>query len=205
MHLYYNPLSSNSRKVAMTAAHLGIELDLIEINLGSPNDRRRLSEVNPNSMVPVLDDDGFVLWESGAIMQYLADATPKQTLYPHDPLARADVNRWLFWVCQHLSPAVGVLTWENIWRKFVDGTDPNPAEVARGEREFARAAAVLDGHLAGRQWMLGDDLTLADYSVAAPLMYTELARLPVSPHKNLMAWFERIEQLDVWRATNPVW
>lgn len=205
MHLYHHPYSSNARRVTMVAQHLGIPLDLVEINLASADDRRRLNEVNPNSKIPVLLDDGFTLTESCAIMQYLADSKPGQTLYPLDPLARADVNRWLFWSVQHFSPAVGVIVWQNVWKKMVEGTDPDPVELARGTRELERFAAVLDAHLAGREWLCGDAITLADFANAAPLMYIAMARVPVTQHANLMAWLGRMQQLPAWRDTEPVW
>jgi glutathione S-transferase len=205
MRLYYNPMSSNSRRVTMAAIHLGLDLELVEINLMSEGDRRRLAEINPNNKIPVLEDDGFLLWESGAIMQYLADCTPGQKLYPVDPTCRADVNRWIFWSCQHFSPAVGVLVWEQVWKKFVQGTDPDPVELARGNRDLEKFAGALDGHLAGRQWLAGDSLSLADYAVAAPLMYKDRARLPLDRYTHVMAWFKRVEQLDAWRDTEPVW
>ncbi|MGZ5200502.1 MAG: glutathione S-transferase family protein [Telluria sp.] len=205
MHLYYHPFSSNARRVTMVADHLGIKLDLTEINLASADDRRRLNEVNPNSKIPVLLDDGFVLTESCAIMQYLADSKPGQTLYPTDPLARADVNRWLFWSVQHFSPAIGVIVWQNVWKKLVEGTDPDPVELARGTRELERFAAVLDAHLAGREWLCGGAVTLADYAVAAPMMYVERARVPVGQYAHLLAWFERVRQLPAWRHTEAVW
>ncbi len=205
MHLYYHPYSSNARRVTMVARHLDIPLELVEINLASADDRRRLNEVNPNSKIPVLLDDGFTLTESCAIMQYLADSKPGQKLYPLDPLARADVNRWMFWSNQHFSPAVGVIVWQNVWKKLVEGTDPDPAELARGTRELERFATVLDNHLAGREWLCGDALTLADFAVAAPLMYNASARVPVDQYANLLAWFARVGQLPAWRDTEPVW
>lgn len=205
MHLYHHPYSSNARRVTMVAQHLGIPLDLVEINLASADDRRRLNEVNPNSKIPVLLDDGFTLTESCAIMQYLADSKPGQTLYPLDPLARADVNRWLFWSTQHFAPAVGVIVWQNVWKKMVEGTDPDPVELARGARELERFATVLDAHLAGREWLCGDALSLADFAVAAPLMYVAMARVPVTQYAHLMAWFGRVQQLPAWRHTEPVW
>jgi glutathione S-transferase len=205
MQLYYHPYSSNARRVVMTADHLGMELDLVEINLGSQADRRRLEEVNDNSKIPVLIDDGFVLWESCAIMQYLADSKPGQAIYPQDPLARADVNRWMFWSCQHLSPAVGVITWENIWKKVVTGLDADVNELARGAADLADAATVLDKHLASRRWLVWDGVTLADYAVAAPLMYRERARLPLDDYPNLLAWFDRVKALPAWRNTEAVW
>jgi glutathione S-transferase len=205
MRLYYNPISSNARRVTMAAIHLGLKLDLLEVNLMSPDDRRRLAEINPNNKIPVLEDDGFMLWESCAIMQYLADCTPGQVLYPVDATQRADVNRWMFWSAQHFAPAVGVLVWENGWKKVVQGLDADPVELARGERDLARFAPVLDSHLAGRQWLCGDQVTLADYAVAAPLMYKDRAGLPLDKYPHLLAWFARVQELDAWKATEPVW
>ena len=88
-------------------------------------------------------------------MQYLADKTPRQTLYPTEARARADVNRWLFWCAQHFHPAIGILNWEN-WIKGMTGQGgPDPAEVRRGEQlviEFGaclmRASAVATGFAA---------------------------------------------------------
>ena len=205
MQLYYHPISSNARRVLMAADHLGIELELVETNLMSEADRRRLAEVNDNHKIPVLVDDGFVLWESCAIMQYLADSTPGQTVYPHDPLARADVNRWMFWACQHFAAAISVIAWENVWKKVVTGLDADVNELARGAADLARAAAVLDSHMASGTWLVGDKVTLADYAVAAPLMYRERARLPLGDYPNLMAWFARVQDLPAWRNSTPVW
>jgi glutathione S-transferase len=205
MRLYYNPMSSNSRRVTMAANHLGLKLELVEINLMSEGDRRRLAEINPNNKIPVLEDDGFLLWESGAIMQYLADCTPAQKIYPVDPTCRADVNRWIFWSCQHFSPAVGVLVWEQVWKKFVHGTEPDLVELARGNRDLEKFATSLDSYLAGRRWLSGDAVTLADYAVAAPLMYKDRARLPLEKYTHLLAWFGRVQELDAWRQTEAVW
>jgi hypothetical protein len=135
MRLYYHPLSSNARRVLMTARHLGIDLELVQVDLsqGAQN-RPEFLKLNPNHRVPVLEHDGFVLWESYAIMQYLADLTPGQTLYPTELKARADVNRWLFWCGQDFMPGAAILNWENaIKPRF--GIGPTDAdEVARGER-----------------------------------------------------------------------
>jgi len=205
MQLYYNHYSSNTRRVLLAADHLGIEFDLVQINLASQDDRRRLGEVNLNSKLPVLIDGDFILWESCAIMQYLADGTPGQTVWPQERRARADVSRWMFWACQHFSPAIGVLTWEYIWKKFVTGQDPDPKEVARGEGDLAEAARVLDQHLATRNWLVDDAVTLADYAVAAPLMYREKARLPLDAYPHLLAWFGRIQALPAWQRTDHPW
>lgn len=205
MRLFHHPVSSNSRRALMAAIHLNIELDLGEVDLMNADDRRRLLELNPNGMVPVLQDGDFLLPESCAIMQYLAEQTPGQTIYPESPRLRADVNRWMFWATQHFAPAVSVLTWERIWKGMVGFGAPDMREIERGERDLAQFCAVLDMHLAGREWVVGDNLTLADFALAAPLMYTVSARLPVTGYANLMAWFGRVQQLDAWKHTDPVW
>jgi glutathione S-transferase len=206
MRLYTHPISSNARRVNMVVAALNADVEIIEINLASEDDRRRLGEVNPNNKIPVLEDNGFLLWESCAIMQYLADKTAQQKgepdpLYPWDIQVRADINRWMFWACQHFAPAIGVLTWERVWKGFVTGQPADPREEARGCEELAQYAAVLDQHLKNRAWLVGDHPTLAEYAVASPLMYIAKASLPVAQYPNMLAWFARVEQLPAWKQT----
>jgi len=201
MRLYYHPLSSNSRRAVMTAIHLGASLELVVVDLLKGEHRAEdFLKLNPNGKVPLLDDGGFLLWESHAIMQYLADVTPGQALYPRDPQARADVNRWLFWSAYHFTPAVGVISRERVSKRMVGGSgEPDPAEIARGEALVMAAAGVLDAHLASRQWIAQDALTLADLAIAAPLMHTAAAQLPVTGFAHLQAWFARVQALDAWK------
>ena len=88
---------------------------------------------------------------------------------------------------------------------MVTGEDADANEVARGTSELARAAAVLDKHLATRRWLVWDGVTLADYAVAAPLMYRERASLPLDDYPHLLAWCERVQALPAWRNTEAVW
>lgn len=206
MRLYHHPISSNARRVMMAAIHLDLQLDLTEINLMDAGDRHRLAALNPNGMLPVLQDGEFILWESCAIMQYLADTTVGgEALYPRDPAQRADVNRWMLWACQHFAPAISVLTWENIWKGKTGGGARDPLEVARGTVDLARHAAVLDRHLRAHAWVAGDALSLADFALAAPLMYAGPARLPLDGYIHLAAWHARIRQLPAWRQTEKDW
>jgi glutathione S-transferase len=202
MRLYTNPLSSNGRRVLLAAHVLGLPLEVIAVDFRDEGDRARLREINLNGKLPVLEDGPFVLWESCAIMQYLADQAPEQELYPLDPRARADVNRWMFWACQHFAPAVGVLTFENIWKAMRGMGEADPRELARGERELLQFGAVLDKQLEGREWVTGKALSLADLAIAPSLMYMDKARLPLDRFPNVMAWFERIKALEAWQKTD---
>jgi glutathione S-transferase len=204
MRLYYNPFSSSARRAVMTALELQLPVELVLIkNLREPNERAQLLALNPNAKIPVLVQGDFVLWESTAIMQYFADQVPGQTLYPTELQARADVHRWLAWGTQHWAPSLGVLTWEK-WMKGMFGLGAADAhEVARGERDLAQFAAVLDQHLDGREWLSGPRYTLADFALATPLMRSSEAAISLAPYPHVVAWYERVQGLDVWQRTKP--
>jgi glutathione S-transferase len=204
MKLYFHPMSGNSRRVLLVAAHLDVPLERVVIDLPKGEQREAPHRSrNPNGRVPVLEDDGFVLWESRAIMEYLAEKTPGQTLLPADARARADVSRWLFWCAAHMAPANTVLVFEN-FVKAVTGRGPaDPVEVARGEALVAQHAPVLDAHLAGRTWVAQDRLTLADFSLAASFALAGPARLPIGDYANVRAWLGRVQELEAWKRTAP--
>jgi len=205
MRLFHNPLSSNARRVLLTAHILGTPLELIHVDLMDEGDRKRLAELNPNGKVPVLQDGEFILWESCAIMQYLAELAPGQELYPQDARARADVNRWMFWASEHFYPAVGVVTFENIWKAMIGQGAADPRELERGERALVQFATVLDDHLRGRVWVAGKAISLADLSLAPAMSYLKPGRLPLAPFKNIQRWFEQIEATQAWQQTDVPW
>src|SRR5690349_7727593 len=128
MRLYHNPFSANARRAVMTALELGTKLELVTVDLAKGEQRKpEFLRMNPNGRVPVLDDDGFFLTESHAIMIHLAEKTPGQTVYPTELRARADVNRWLFWSAHHFMPAVSILNWERFVKGLLKLGEPDPA------------------------------------------------------------------------------
>lgn len=204
MRLYHHPQSLNARRAVMTAVHLRSPVELVVVDLQKGEQRQpRFLQLNPNHKVPVLEDDGFVLWESYAIMQYLADKTPRQTVYPAETRARADVNRWLFWCSQHFSPAVGILNWERFVKGLLGLGAADPAEIRRGEQLVRDFRGILDAHLASREWVCGDGLSLADFAIAAALDCTVPAQLPVTELRHLQRWFAQTQALEAWQKTAP--
>jgi len=201
MKLYYHPQSGNSRRALLVANHLKLPLERVLVNLpgreqkGAPHLAR-----NPNGRVPVLDDDGFLLWESRAIMIYLCDKTPGQDLLPVEARAKADVMRWLFWCANHLQPAASIFMLENVVKQLTGRGAADPVELARGEALFAQFCPVLDAHLAGKSWVAQGRVTLADYSLAASFAAAVPARMPLQSYPNLREWLSRVEQLEAWKA-----
>jgi glutathione S-transferase len=204
MKLYYHPNSPNCTDVLATANHLGIELDLQLVDLlkGAQKDPSFL-RLNPNGRVPTLEDGDFILSESNAIMQYLASKKPNNSLWPADDRVRADITRWQFWQASQWSKATGTLVWENMVKKFLNAGAPDPAKIKEGEELFRASAAVLDDHLKDRPYLVGGALTLADFSVAAMLVYARPARLPLDKYENIRAWYGRLERLDSWKTALP--
>jgi glutathione S-transferase len=205
MRLYQHPMSANSRAANLAVLQLKAPVELVFVDLAKGEQHLpAYLNLNPNHRVTVLEDGDFHLWESRAIMQYLADKTPGQTIYPTEVRARADVNRWLFWCGQHFAPAVGIFFWENFVKPMIGRGAPDAAELQRGEPLFNEFAAVLDKHLTDRKWICGDSLTLADLSVAAVWTCAAPGKAPVAWYANIQKWFMRIQGLEVWQQTEQM-
>lgn len=205
-------MSSNARRAVMTAEHLGlvrdqehgvgprVELALVDLQKGEQRSPAYL-KLNPNGRVPTLEDGTFVLTESHAMMQYLCELTPGQTLYPVEARARANVNRWLFWNAHHWQPAVSVLGYEHMVKKILGRGEADPKEVARGEMLVGQCASVLEAHLTGREWIADDKLTLADLALCTPLANIARAKIPMEPYTNVLSWLARMQDLSAWKKT----
>jgi glutathione S-transferase len=134
-------------------------------------------------------------------MQYLASKKPESGLLPRDEAARADVTRWQFWDSSHFSPQVGTLAFEKMIKGMVGLGEPDNAKVNDALVNFRRFAAVLNQRLSGRQYVVGNSLTLADLTIASSLMYAKQTDVPVAEFPNVEAWLARITSLDGWKKT----
>jgi glutathione S-transferase len=204
MKLYGFPPSPNTWKVRALAAHLGIalEFELVDLTKGQSHTPEYLA-LNPTGRTPVLVDGGFRLWESNAIMQYLAGQTANP-LWPDDARKRADIMRWQSWELAHWGPDACVpLIFQRLVKAVLNLGPPDPAVIAKGTDAFHREARVLDAHLSRQPYLAGDDLTLADFSVAAPLFLAARAELPLAPYGHVQDWFGRVSALPAWRDTAP--
>src|SRR5215467_3826863 len=133
LKLHVAPPSPRAFKVLAVARHLGLDFELCPVDLlNGAHLRPEFVALNPNKRMPVLEDDGFVLWESNDITQYLASKKPDAGLLPLDPRRRADVSRWQFWENAHWDPACGTLIFERLLKKVFGQGDPTPAEVEKG-------------------------------------------------------------------------
>ncbi len=203
MKLYYFPPSPNTRKAHAVAIHLGLPLDLRLIDLQQGEQRTpEFIALNPTGRTPVLQDGDFILWESTAIMQYLASQVPN-SLWPEDARSRADIMRWQSWQLAHWHGVCQPLQYENFVKPLLQLGEPDPQVVQEATERFHQEAAVLNDHLAEREFLVGDGLTLADFSVASDLTYAGPGQFPLTDYAPLRAWYARIEALPAWQQTNP--
>ena len=204
MKLYGFPPSPNTWKVRAVAAHLGIALEYQHVDLtkGESHTPAFLA-INPTGRTPALVDGDFKLWESVAIMQYLANRKPN-SLFPNDERTRADIMRWQSWQLAHFSKeGCEPLLFNRLVKKILNLGPPDEAAVAKGLECFNRDMLVLDAHLGRQPYLVGKDVTLADFSVAAPLFHAQGADLPMAPYKKVQEWFGRVSALPCWGQTAP--
>ena len=148
-------------------------------------------KMNPNARVPTIDDDGLILWESNAIVRYLAAKHGAGSLWPSDPRQRADADRWMDWASNHVSPAMTPVFWGLI-RTSADKR--NMAQIEAGAEATAQQFQVLEQSLEDRPYVAGKSFTMGDIVVGVNL-YRWLAldvkrpRLP-----RIEAYCERLKQ-----------
>lgn len=204
MKLYYFPISPNSRRAVAVLHHLHLdcELEVVDLSKGEQMQPDFL-KLNPNHMIPTLVDGDFVLWESNAIMQYLCSKVPNTSLWSADPRVQADISRWQFWQVGHFGSACSVFIFERVVKKLFMSAEADLQEIAKGEERFHRFAQVLEQHLKGREWLVGDAVTLADFSVGSFLDLAGLAQYPMTPYIEIPRWYRNIEQLPAWKSSAP--
>jgi glutathione S-transferase len=202
MKLFVFPPSSRALAVMALRNHLQIDCEIEEVDLGRGDQRTpEYAARNPNLKMPMLEDDGFVLWESNAILFYLANKNPDSGLWPSSVLRQADVLRWLTWESAHWdAESCGMVAFEKASKAVLGLGPPDPAFIARGQQNFARFAAVLDKSLKGRAWLAGDALTIADFSVAGLVPSAERMQLPVMTFSEIARWYQALAALPAWRS-----
>ena len=202
MDIYADPVTVNCRKVLAGLKFLDVDHNLVMVNyMQGEHAAEPYVSMNPNASLPALKEGDFVLWESNAILQYAADKHGKTAAYPTDPRARADVNRWLLWESSAWFPSCYVYLVENCVKPLMGG-EPDSAAIAAETERFSKLSGILDAQLTNSEWLCGDEPTIADIAVAAPMHLHGAAKLPLADRPNLVRWMtSNVEALPAWQAT----
>jgi len=185
VRIYTFTITPNNRKVEAFVKHFDLP---VEVHHVSFKDKETQSPaylaINPMARVPALVDGDFNLWESNAILTYLATKFPETRALPTDARGRADVDRWLHWQSCHLMPAMGAL-------KVADEKD---------ESKVAPLLKILEQQLAGKDYLLGT-LTVADFAVVSYLITKMGRQLDYTGCPTVVAWIGRMTALKGFVAT----
>ncbi len=205
LKLHTFPLSPRSFKVLWAANHVGVdyELKLVDFTKGGPMAPDFVA-LNPNGRAPVLEEDGYVLWESNAIVEYLAAKKPALGLLPQDTPARLQTTKWLYWESAHYDPACAVFAVERVVKVLFNRGAEDPAEIARGNQLFERAGKVLDAALGQHRYIAGETFSVADLSIGAAMCIADQARFPIENFRHIQRWLTEIKAMPSWIKTRAL-
>lgn len=185
----YEFAPTRSIRVRWTLQELGVDFDPVPVNLMAGEHRRpEFLRLNPAGKIPVLVDGDRVLTESVAIVLYLAEKYPNKGLIPADLTGRAEVYRWLLFAATELE--------QPLWRiarhtSLYPEDQRLPGDVSIARQEFMAMAAVQEAHMRGRQFVVGDHVTVADFVLAYTLDWANQYRL-LDQCPQLVAYMERM-------------
>ena len=181
---------------------MGIELERVNVDLfkGESQTDAFKSRLNPHGLTPVLEDGNTILWESSAINLYLADKVDSP-LVGITREERFQVLQWMFWSGEQWRTFTTTLFNERVG-KMVMGAPKDESLIKFAEGKIRAAAKVLDRHLEGRKFMVGNAFTLADVDIAAPFSQADRAKLPFKEYPNLIAWHDNLlRSVPAWAET----
>ncbi|CAG9797177.1 unnamed protein product [Chironomus riparius] len=192
MKLYYADILPQSRTALMTIRNLNIEVELIHVNFSrGENKNEEFLKLNPAGQVPVLvEDDGFILTESRAIIAYLvASRDENSSLYPlNDPIKRALIDERL-----HFDATTVFHSHVQILHPMIANSDPKIPEEKK--KILRNVLSVLNGFLDNKNWFTGESPTIADFSILSNLIVILCAGIRIESYKNLSVWFSRCKGL----------
>jgi glutathione S-transferase len=201
MKVYGHPLSSCTRKVLLTLFEKAESAEFIEVDLFA---RRHKTPEHlarqPFGLVPVLDDDGLVLYESRAILRYLDRRFPARPLSPSSPAELAGMDQWLSVDQSYIAPHVRVLAVERLI-KHHEGAPADAAAERAAEAALAIAFGVVDRALEPDRYLCGDTFSLADISLMPYIGSLGLVRAEhvLSDFPRLRSWWGRVSDRPSWR------
>jgi glutathione S-transferase len=188
MKLYYHPISGHAHRAHLFLSLLGLDFELVEVDLLKAEQKTEaFLKLNPFGQVPVLDDGGTIIADSNAILVYLATCYGDAGWLPRDPVGAASVQRWLSVAAGEIASGPATARIIKLFKKPVDPADA----IARAHRILG----LVDGSLAGREWIAAGQPTIADVA-----LYSYIARAPegnvdLAPYANVGAWLARVEAL----------
>lgn len=191
MNLYGTPVSSNTNKVRYVVSYLGIDSKFININLGAGEHRNaEFLAINPFGRVPAIEDNGFTLAESDAIIRYLA-TKHNSTLYPTDIKERAKVDEWIDYASKHISIPMSKIMYNTYFYKKAN-TEIDERSLQDGHSFLNKNLPQVEKQLSSNPYITGNNITLADMTLLSALDPSELSKVDLSIYPNITKWRNKL-------------
>lgn len=192
MKLYGNNFSFNSNKIRFVLNYLGLDHEFQAVDLAAGEQRKEsFLKLNPIGKVPVLVDGDYNLAESNAIIRYLAEKT-NSALYPADLKKRSIVNQWLDFGSIHMGIAVGKILFNTFIYKMVNAPK-DETSLNDGRNFLTNYLKVVDAQLKQGQYICGNEITLADFTILSVLDPCEALGFDLSSYPNVVAWRKKLQ------------
>ncbi|MEO1027670.1 MAG: glutathione S-transferase family protein [Pseudomonadota bacterium] len=183
--IYYARTPNGMKPLLFTMEH-GIEADYHFVDLSNREQfAPEFLAISPNNKIPAMTDGDLKLFESGVILEYLADQHLDFKSDPH----RYEILKWLYWQVGGLGPMGGQ---NHFFREFAP--EPIPFAIDRYTNECKRLYGVLDGHLAEREFIGGAGYHIADMAIYPWIWYHEMHHVPIEAYPNVQRWFEGLTE-----------
>ncbi len=181
--------SSNVQKVMWAVGELGLASERLDVGGAfGKTDTPDYIKMNPNRLVPVLQDGTLTMYESNAIVRYIAATYGKGSLAPSDPAMFAKADQWMDWTATTWAPAIGAV----FWHFRTPPKDRTPVGLVAATKKVAEVAKILDAELAGTQFLLGPQLTMADIVVGTFLYRYYTMPFVRESRPNIDAYYQRL-------------
>jgi glutathione S-transferase len=195
MKLYYSR-NLNPRVAVAVARTLEAPVEYVRASPRDPKQEDEFRRINPNTLVPVLVEDGRTLWETDAIACRLAMLT-QPDFWPSGDDA-PELQMWLSWGANHFTRTAAVFYWEYFIKPKIGAGDADRGAIAAATDDFHRFAAVLEDALSTRTWLIANRLSYADFRVATALPFATASRMPVQKYKRILRWHDRLCEIPAW-------
>lgn len=198
LKIYGMPVSNNVNKVRYTANAVGLDYELVPVNLMEGEQRsEEFLKLNPVGKVPVIQDEKITMFESMAIARYLVNKT-NSDLYPQDLKQRAVIDQWIDFCNIHVQGMLTRVLFNRLIAPMV-GAEVDENSLKFGLQMLDQYLPVLDNQLGVSAYLAGDNLTLADINLVAILDPAQAAGVDISGYQNLNKWFKNIKQQDFYQ------
>lgn len=197
--LYYHPLSTFSRRVRIACHEKRIAVELVPVDMAARKHREQpYLSLNPYGRVPTLDEDGFVIYESTVILNYLEATHPAPSLVPADPRGRALVDMHMKLCDLQLTRQAGTVIFP---KRFLPKERWNLPAIAAAKSEIEKHLAIVEQQLDGKSFLVAEQFTLAEVCYAPFLEFLEL--MEIAPPPMVARWSERIRSRPSVKETQP--